>query len=102
MLNCSFSTATRNTDDESAHQQYALFEAAPQYTVKIPEDISFDEASTLPTAFNTAQVALYDPSGFGFPNPFTDGNKFGKGKVLFVAGGSSVIGLAGLPPIRTD
>ena len=76
-------------------QQFALVGTAPYLTAKIPDDISEDGAATLPVAFNTASVALYDPDGFGFPSPFKGGEGFGKDKAILVTGGSSAIGLAG-------
>ena len=46
-------------------------------------------------ALDTALVALYTSSGFGFPNPFEGGESFGKGKAILVMAGSSIIGLGG-------
>ena len=89
--------STRATDDEGGWQQYALATTSPYLTSKIPENISDDEAVTLPTGLNTAQVALYDKEGFGFPHPFKGGENFGKGKSILVLGGSSVIGYIGKP-----
>jgi NADPH:quinone reductase-like Zn-dependent oxidoreductase len=77
-------------------QQFALIGTAPYLTAKIPDNISEDDASTLPTALNTANVALYDSDGFGFPSPFEDGKSFGKDKAILVTGGSTVIGLGGM------
>jgi NADPH:quinone reductase-like Zn-dependent oxidoreductase len=72
--------------------------AAPYLTAKIPDNITFDEAATLPAGLNTAQTALYDKDGFGFPSPFEGNTSFGKGKALLVVGGASVIGLTGMDP----
>lgn len=92
------SWALRTTDDESGLQEFALINIAPYLTAKIPDNISDDEASTLPVALNTASVALYDSDGFGFPSPFKGGEGFGKDKAILVTGGSSIIGLAGETP----
>jgi len=89
------SWSLRRTFDEGGLQEFALVGSAPYLTAKIPENINEDEASTLPTALNTASVALYDSDGFGFPSPFSGDESFGKGKAIFVTGGSSVIGLGG-------
>ena len=98
ILTSSLSWALRTTFDESGMQQFALIGTAPYLTAKIPDNITEDEAATLPTALNTASVALYDSDGFGFPSPFNGGEEFGKDKAILVTGGSSVIGLAGKTP----
>lgn len=82
--------------DHGGYQQYALIGTSANLTAKLPDNVTDDDAATLPTAINTAQVALYDSDGFGFPNPFED-SSFGKGKSILVAGGSANIGLAGNP-----
>lgn len=89
------SWSLRRTFDEGGLQEFALVGTAPYLTAKIPENINEDAASTLPTALNTANVALYDSDGFGFPSPFSGDRSFGKDKAIFVTGGSSVIGLGG-------
>ena len=67
---------------------------------RIPDNVTDDEAATVPTALNTPQVGLYDSDGFGFPSPFDEGGAiFGKGKSILVIGGSSIIGLGGNFPI---
>jgi NADPH:quinone reductase-like Zn-dependent oxidoreductase len=83
-------------------QQFALVRSGPNTTAKIPDNITEDEAATIPTALNTASVALYDADGFGFPSPFEKGGEtFGNGKSILVLGGSSVIGLVGIPSLVT-
>jgi NADPH:quinone reductase-like Zn-dependent oxidoreductase len=80
-------------------QQFALVRGSgnPATTAKVPDNVTDDEASTLPTALNTAFIALYDQKdGFGFPYPFDGGESFGKGKAILVMGGSSAIGLSGI------
>ena len=94
-LTKSVSSATGTDFDHGGYQQFALIGTTPHLTSKIPDNITDDEAATLPTAINTAQVALYDQDGHGFPNPFED-SEFGKGKAFLVAGGSSIVGLAGI------
>jgi NADPH:quinone reductase-like Zn-dependent oxidoreductase len=81
-------------------QQFALVPSGPNTTAKLPDNITEDEAATIPTALNTAAVALYDDTGFGFPSPFEKGGEtFGNGKSILVLGGSSVIGLVGIPSL---
>lgn len=93
--------ATRKDHDHSGLQQFALVATTPNTIAKLPENITDDQGATLPTAINTAQVALYDKDGLGFPNPFDGGSNttFGNGKSFLVSGGSSVIGLAGNIPL---
>jgi NADPH:quinone reductase-like Zn-dependent oxidoreductase len=91
----SVSSATGADLDHGGYQQYVLVGTSAYLTAKLPENITDDEGATLPTAINTAQVALFDSDGFGFPTFFED--SFGKGKSILVAGGSSAIGLAGTP-----
>ena len=98
-LTSSVAWSTRTTIDEGGLQQFALVGSGPHTTTKIPDNITEDEAATIPTALNTASVALYDNDGFGFPSPFEGGDKFGNGKSILVLGGSSVIGLVGILPL---
>lgn len=82
--------------DTGGLQQYTLVGSAPNLTVKLPDNISYDDAATLPIAFNTIRAAFYDPDqSFGFPFPFEGGESYGKGKAVLVVGGSSQVGLAG-------
>ena len=83
--------------DTGGLQQYTLVGSAPYLTVKLPDNISYDDAATLPIAFNTIRAAFYDPDqSFGFPFPFEGGESYGKGKAVLVVGGSSQVGLAGM------
>ena len=92
----SVSWTTRATEDEGGLQQFALVASGQNTTSKLPDNITEDQAATIPTALNTAFIALYDPTnGFGFPSPFEGGETFGHGKSFLVMGGSSVIGLLG-------
>lgn len=100
-LICSVAWSTCATDDEGGFQPFALVGSGPNTTAKLPDNITYDEAATIPTALNTASVALYDDDGFGFPSPFEGGENFGNGKSILVMGGSSVIGLVGIPPLFT-
>jgi len=78
---------------------------------KIPSNISFEEASTLPIGFVTAAVGLYHNVGGLALSPAWEESGRGKyaGKAAFVAGGASSVGqyaiqllkLSGFSPIIT-
>jgi NADPH:quinone reductase-like Zn-dependent oxidoreductase len=94
-LTSSVAWASRASDDEAGQQQFALIGTAPNVISKLPDNITYDEAATLPVGLNTAQVALYDKDGLGLPHPFKGGENFGKGKSILVLGGSAVVGQIG-------
>jgi hypothetical protein len=94
-LTRSITWATRETEDTSGLQELALVGTAPYLTAKLPSNISFDEAATLPTALNASSVALNHADGHGIPSPFQGNRDFGKGKAALVLGGPSVVGLGG-------
>ncbi|KAF5342097.1 hypothetical protein D9611_002018 [Ephemerocybe angulata] len=91
-------------------QEYAVGEV--DTLAKIPSNITYEEASTVPGCFTTAYIALYNvhPHGFDFDAPVTEGAK-GKynGIPMIVLGGSSSVGqsviqmakLSGFSPIIT-
>ncbi|RPD59731.1 GroES-like protein [Lentinus tigrinus ALCF2SS1-6] len=94
-------------------QQYCLVPAA--ITAKIPDNISFDEAASIPLGLATAVLALYnqDPKSdktLRFTPPWAEGgtSQFA-GKPAFIIGGSSSVGqyaiqiakLANFSPIIT-
>ncbi|KAI1613069.1 chaperonin 10-like protein [Exophiala viscosa] len=76
------------------HGGFALYCSAPAVTVAtIPSDISYADASVLPTAFDTAAVGLYSPASEGFLGlPFPSANPPSSGKIIVVWGGSSSVG----------
>ncbi|KAF9564506.1 GroES-like protein [Agrocybe pediades] len=91
-------------------QQYSIAQAS--LVSKIPESLSYDEASTLPVLIGTAYSGLYAefPYGLGLVPPITD-EGYGKYKdtPIFVTGGASTIGqgaiqfakISGFSPIIT-
>ncbi|RXW20635.1 hypothetical protein EST38_g5242 [Candolleomyces aberdarensis] len=73
-------------------QQYAI--AGAQTLAKIPSGISYDEAASIPLAFTTAYVGLYNasPHGAGFDaavNPGARG-KYADTPIVIIGGSSSV------------
>jgi NADPH:quinone reductase-like Zn-dependent oxidoreductase len=62
------------------------------YTAKIPDNISDDEAATLVVGLIVGLVVLFDKDGFGLL--FAWDQQAGKGKAILVVGGSSIPGLA--------
>ncbi|KAA1477140.1 GroES-like protein [Dentipellis sp. KUC8613] len=100
------------TIDRGTFQQYALADA-PR-VAKIPKNISFDEASTIPSCVITAAIGLYAPvgarGGAALTPPWAPGG-LGKYKAqpALVIGGSSSVGqfalqclkLSGFSPIIT-
>ncbi|KAG6810134.1 hypothetical protein H0H92_013166 [Tricholoma furcatifolium] len=93
-----------------AFQQYTLADAL--LTAKLPSQISFEEASTLPVAIAAAVIGLYlpEPFGAGFIAPF-DPSARGKetGTPIVIFGGATSVGqyviqfarLSGFSPIIT-
>ncbi|OBZ66321.1 Zinc-type alcohol dehydrogenase-like protein C2E1P3.01 [Grifola frondosa] len=93
-------------------QQYAIIPA--EFAVKVPNNISIDEAASIPSALATAIIALYnkqDPArSLGLYPPWEEGGA-GKyaGKSIFILGGASSVGqyviqvarLSGFSPIIT-
>ncbi|KAF9527423.1 GroES-like protein [Crepidotus variabilis] len=74
-------------------QQYAIADAA--FTAKIPSNITYSQAATLPIALSTAFSGLFAefPYGAGFPAPYSDEDrKTGAGKAILIIGGASSVG----------
>ena len=69
-------------------QEYTL--ASERGAAKIPQSLSYDDAATLPLAFNTAAAGLYKDQGLPLPNLETKPGS--AGKTVLVWGGSSSVG----------
>ncbi|KAI0324755.1 GroES-like protein [Cubamyces sp. BRFM 1775] len=95
---------------KATFQQYAIVPA--EITAKIPDNISFDQAASIPLGLATVVTGLYnhDPNGktVNFPAPWeADGTTKFAGKPAFILGGSSSVGqyaiqmarLSGFSPI---
>jgi len=96
--------------ETATFQEYTLAPASIIY--KVPDNITLDEAATLPVGLPTAFVGLYNdkPHGAGLTSPFTSaGQSKYSGKPLVVLGGSGSVGqyviqlakLSGFSPIIT-
>ncbi|QRV98333.1 Zinc-binding dehydrogenase [Ceratobasidium sp. AG-Ba] len=89
--------------DFATFQQYALVDT--EVLAKVPQNISDDQAATIPLGSVTSLVGLFQKSGIAFPR---DGPT-ATGKPIFILGGSSSVGqygiqlarIAGFSPIVT-
>ncbi|KAI0283553.1 GroES-like protein [Russula brevipes] len=99
-------------DDRGTFQEYALVDVP--LIAKIPDHLTFDQASTIPLGLTTAAVGLYEKrkerGGVGLVAPWVDGGR-GRyaGQPIYIPGGSSSVGqyalqlakLSGFNPIIT-
>ncbi|TNY23705.1 NADPH quinone reductase [Rhodotorula diobovata] len=75
----------------SAFQRFAVVDAL--LVSPIPDSLPLDQATVLPLGLSTAASGLYPKRYLALPYPKADApNPEGKGKVLFVYGGSSSVG----------
>ncbi|KAG6840428.1 hypothetical protein C0991_006778 [Blastosporella zonata] len=98
------------THDQGGFQEYTLADA--ETTAKIPSNISFESAATIPATITSGLCGLYlpEPHGAGLTPPL-DASGRGKyaGKPIVILGGSSNVGqnviqlakLSGFSPIVT-
>ncbi|KAG1883484.1 chaperonin 10-like protein [Suillus subluteus] len=98
------------TNHKSGFQQFTLCDA--DLTAKIPDNLGYDEAATIPLAFDTASTGLYNSNiyGLGLTPPWVE-NGIGvySGTPIVILGGSSAVGscaiqlarLSGFSPIIT-
>jgi len=96
----------------ATYQEYSII--AARFAAKIPTNVSFDQAATVPVGLATAAIALYgaqsEGGGAGYIPPFeeSDHGKYSN-EPLFIVGGSTTIGqfaiqlgkLSGFSPIIT-
>ncbi|KAJ3548039.1 hypothetical protein NMY22_g1429 [Coprinellus aureogranulatus] len=97
-------------NDQSGFQQYAV--APVEFIAKIPPNLTYDQASTIPVGITAPYVGLYQTgeNGLGFDVPTKPENR-GKydGTPIVIFGGSSAVGhfaiqlakLSGFSPIIT-
>ncbi|TBU41503.1 GroES-like protein [Dichomitus squalens] len=83
------------TVDKATFQQYAVVPA--QLTAKIPENISFDQAASVPLGLATVTTGLWnhhpDAKSVHFTAPYEEGGQTKyAGKPAFILGGSSSVG----------
>lgn len=81
--------------ETSTFQQYAKADA--QFVAKIPPNVSFEQASTLPVAIMAGVVGFYHSTGMSLTPPWTrDGLGKYNGQSIFIPGGSSSVGQFGI------
>ncbi|KAJ2915219.1 hypothetical protein MD484_g5214, partial [Candolleomyces efflorescens] len=84
---------------ENNHTGFQEYTTADVHTLaKIPPNVSFDEASSIPVALTAAYVGLYNinPHGLGLDAPVNDGarGKYANTPIVVIGGSSSVGQLA--------
>ncbi|KAH7921869.1 GroES-like protein [Leucogyrophana mollusca] len=105
-----FHATTTGTDNrKAAFQQFVICPAS--IAIKIPDNISFDQAAALSVGVATAVVPLYtQPTiGVGYQAPWNGGRRKYRGRPIVILGGSSSVGqyviqfarLSGFSPIIT-
>ncbi|KAF9563444.1 GroES-like protein [Agrocybe pediades] len=90
-----------NVQEGGGFQQYVIFKG--EILTKIPTNVSFEAAATLPLGLSTAYSGLYaqPPHGLGLIPPTSD-EGFGKykGNAIVILGGASSVGQAALQLAR--
>ncbi|OJA18217.1 hypothetical protein AZE42_06183 [Rhizopogon vesiculosus] len=84
------------TNDLAAFQQYTLTVAS--FTAKIPSNLSFDSAATVPLGLDTALTGMYGKhNGAGITPPWEEGGSHDNtpDKPIVIIGGSSSVGSYG-------
>ncbi|KAL9090385.1 MAG: hypothetical protein Q9159_002012 [Coniocarpon cinnabarinum] len=85
--------ADPSVPDARGRGAFQLYTAANHMlTAKIPDGVSFKEASVLPLCFCTAAAALYETTSLGLPLPQVGNNISKKGEVFVVWGVGSAVG----------
>lgn len=80
---------------DTAHGAFQLFSVAKETAVaKLPDNISYTDASVFPLALSTAATALFQKDTLALPYPKLSPEA--QGKVIFVWGGSTSVGTCGI------
>ncbi|KAF8524571.1 GroES-like protein [Hysterangium stoloniferum] len=97
------------TNDKATFQQYTT--CPVDILAKIPDNITFDQAASIPLGLATAAVGYYNPveTGGGLTAPWAGGEGKYKGQGIVIFGGSSSVGqyaiqlarISGFSPIVT-
>ncbi|KAG1775967.1 chaperonin 10-like protein [Suillus placidus] len=98
------------SNDRSAFQQFTL--GVADFTAKIPDNLGYDDAATIPLALDTASTGLYNSNkyGLGLTPPWAkNGMGMYSGTPIVILGGASAVGsyaiqlarLSGFSPIIT-
>lgn len=85
-----------DSTERCAFQEYTV--ASAKYASKLPTDVSFDEASSIPLTMMTAAVGFYQKGamGAGLRAPWEDnGRRHYKGTPILITGGASSVGCFG-------
>ncbi|KAF9233968.1 chaperonin 10-like protein [Melanogaster broomeanus] len=101
------STKVRMTNDYATFQEYVLVPA--EIAIKLPPNVSFDQAASLSVGVATASIPLYSPSptGIGFKAPWDGGLGQYAGQPALILGAQPPLGiiqfakLSGFSPIIT-
>jgi NADPH2:quinone reductase len=76
---------------QSPHGSFAEYAIAPQYTTfRVPDAVSYEEASTIPLAAYTAALALFHEQQY--PSPWDNAGKESIQSPLIIYGASSAVG----------
>lgn len=81
---------------QSGFQEYAVLDT--DFSAKIPDGVSADEAATLPTNSVTGVIAFFHPANLSLPAPWTpEAGSFGyKDKTILIVGGGTSCGKFGV------
>ncbi|KIJ25157.1 hypothetical protein M422DRAFT_140198, partial [Sphaerobolus stellatus SS14] len=74
-----------------AYQQYTV--APADLVAKIPSNLSFDQAASIPLCIMTASVGLYVKDGAGLQGPWDGGEGKYEDQSIVIFGGASSVGL---------
>lgn len=83
---------------DGAFQLYSI--AQVKNVARIPDSLSFEQASVLPLAVSTAAAALYQKSHLGLPYPAKDAKPLNK--TILIWGGSSSVGALAIQLARAS
>ncbi|KAF4554695.1 Alcohol dehydrogenase GroES-like domain-containing protein 4 [Elsinoe fawcettii] len=93
-----FHNMLTQSNENATFMHYAAVEQV--VAAKIPDNISYEQASVLPAALCTAASGMYQDDGMGLP--FPSDNPKPTGKVALVWGGSSSVGAAAIQLFRAS
>ncbi|KAF8648428.1 hypothetical protein AX16_006291 [Volvariella volvacea WC 439] len=86
--------ASSTSNRYTGYQQYSVTEQ--HFAAKIPDNVSYDEAATIPVTITAAYLSFYDRLGLTPPTPTHGGAGKYAGIPFVVIGGSSSVGQLGI------